>query len=337
MTRVSDVDAHATRTWRWVIVLGVLPVHLTTLLLTAGGLWLSLVGPPLTERGLGVLLLAAVYVARPRINKRPRYVAELTRVEAPRLFGLVTEVARVTDTAVPAEVLVLPDFNAFATQVGWRRTRVVGIGAPLWMACSSQQRVALLGHELSHFANKDTSYGLWVATALETLRGWYFTLNQRDSLSRGGERLIQMVLLKPVAALIAGHLAVINRVAGPPRQRQEYLADIGASRAAGTDAAIEMLDVLLSDTTVQTAITRSAVSQPRQDMWEIVAAAVSDRSPNKVQGRQGRRAAAQPDRRQPPCDAPTDQAPGGAGPRCRAGRRGLRTPPGHRSGAPAGL
>jgi len=46
--------------------------------------------------------------------------------------------------------------------------------------------------------------------------------------------------------------------------------DVDAARAAGRPAAVRMLEVLLLEPTVSTAMTRAAVSPQRPDLWEVV-------------------------------------------------------------------
>ena len=46
--------------------------------------------------------------------------------------------------------------------------------------------------------------------------------------------------------------------------------DVDAARAAGRPAAVRMLEVLLLEPTVSTAMTRAAVSPQRPDLWDVV-------------------------------------------------------------------
>lgn len=88
----------------------------------------------------------------------------------------------------------------------------------------------------------------------------------------GGVDFVQTYLMAPLRALIMAYLIVIAWINAPARQRQEYLADLDAARAGGSDGALALLDVLLSEPRVETAMTRAAVSPDRPDMWAMVSA-----------------------------------------------------------------
>jgi Zn-dependent protease with chaperone function len=292
LARMASAKAGSTRStfwWRSLIFLVALPVHLVSVGLVVGGLALALVGTTWPEEVIGVLLLMAAYGTHPHLPRRPEHVARLTPDDAPRLFGMIREVATTSGARVPDEVLIVPDFNAFATRVGWRRTPVMGIGAPLWFASSGQQRVALIGHELGHFAHRDLSYGLWVSTALQTLFYWNDTMlgTRRVAFAARGANVgfLQAYLLAPVRGLIQAYMVLIVWLRTPSRQRQEYLADLDAVRAAGSEGAVGLFDVLLNVDTVSTAMTRAAVHPERPDMWDTVAAALAEQPHHFVEGR----------------------------------------------------
>lgn len=66
------------------------------------------------------------------------------------------------------QVLLGAEWNASAATVGLRRTRVLMIGLPLFLCLRPQERVALLGHEMGHFADGDLRTSLLTRPALET-------------------------------------------------------------------------------------------------------------------------------------------------------------------------
>ena len=77
-------------------------------------------------------------------------------------------------------IVVEPDVNAAVTTYGPRR-RVLHLGLGLWAVLTPRQKVALLGHELGHFANGDIRHGVVVGSALHTLRLWVVVLLARGS------------------------------------------------------------------------------------------------------------------------------------------------------------
>jgi len=83
-------------------------------------------------------------------------------------------------------------------------------------------------------------------------------------------RLVAILQLVPL-----GYLWLIGKLRGPARQRAEYLADVDAARVGSTSGAVRMLEVLLLEPAVSTAMTRAAVSPTRPDMWGLVMSDVS--------------------------------------------------------------
>lgn len=54
-------------------------------------------------------------------------------------------------------VAVNGETNASVSTYGLRRRRLLTIGLGLWEILGTGQRIALLGHELGHYANGDTA------------------------------------------------------------------------------------------------------------------------------------------------------------------------------------
>ncbi len=258
--------------WQLLAFLVVLPVHALTIAAALGGLVLLVRGDNWMVRGLGVALLLVAIGIRPQAPRRPPHVVLLTSADSPELFGLLRAVAGTNGAPMPHEVLIVDSFNAFAFHAGWRRRRILGLGAPLWVAASPQARVALIGHELGHFAHGDLTHSRWVGSAEETLFHWLDIAGGMRNVVYGGVDFVQTYLMAPLRALIMAYLIVIAWINAPARQRQEYLADLDAARAGGSDGALALLDVLLSEPRVETAMTRAAVSPDRPDMWAMVSA-----------------------------------------------------------------
>lgn len=258
-------------------VLVALPVHAVSLAFAVGGVVLLATGATWPLKACGVLLILAAVSTRPRVARTPDHVSALHRQDAPILFGLLDDVAASTGAPVPRVVVVDEHFNAFATRVGWRRTPVIGIGAPLWVPATPQGRVALLAHELGHFAHGDLTHGRWVSGAQQSLLHWVDVLTPLRHVTYDAlVGLVHKLLFAPLRWTLIGYLLLIGWVSAPARQRQEYLADLDAVTAAGTDGAVDMLDLVMFEPTVSAAITRAAVSGHRPDVWHVVTAAVAE-------------------------------------------------------------
>ncbi|MBC9001099.1 M48 family metallopeptidase [Micromonospora aurantiaca (nom. illeg.)] len=134
----------------------------------------------------GVALIALAVALRPRFGRLDRDLDVLTEREAPELHALVREVATAVGAPMPHVIGVGGGINAYATSVGLRRRRVLGLGLPLWGALDGPARVALLGHELGHFVNGDVRRGPVTQPALTMLGNAADLFRPRGGSDGGG-------------------------------------------------------------------------------------------------------------------------------------------------------
>ncbi|MGW0283861.1 M48 family metalloprotease [Streptomyces sp. NPDC003236] len=106
-----------------------------------------------------------------------------------------------------------------------------------------EERIALLGHELAHYANGDTRNGFVVGTAVRTLALWHHTLQPLPDPS-GIELAVNALYVLP-RLLVRGLLVLLVRLTSRAGTRAEYLADRLAARTASTQAAVDLMDRLL--------------------------------------------------------------------------------------------
>jgi Zn-dependent protease with chaperone function len=216
-------------------------------------LWLVITGWAL-QKALGLVLIGVVVVLRPRLGRLRTYrekYDEVNRAEAPELFSLIDDAVAATGAPAPDHVFIDPTFNASATIVGLRRRRVLTIGIPLWMSLRPQERVAVLGHELGHFLNRDVRRGLLTQPAC-TMFGQLANLTHPGRVyMAGGAGGGLVAVIAPVfmamahVPLLTIHLA-INVLSFRDGQRAEYYADAIAAKLAGP-AAASSLEVLACD------------------------------------------------------------------------------------------
>lgn len=216
--------------------------------LIGGGIWFGYTFP-----GVGyfiaVVLIALGVGIRPRLGSERealRHTNRLTEADTPELFALIRRTAEVIGAPMPDAVAVAPMFNAYSAVVGLRRRRVLIIGLPLWQSLRPQERVALLGHELGHFVNGDSTRGLLTQPALTAIGRLADMLRPNAAWINGG---IAAVVFGPPMALLCYlmwlvHLGV-NAVGARESKRAEYYADDLAAQAAGTSAAASMHEVML--------------------------------------------------------------------------------------------
>lgn len=249
-------------------------VHLVVVALTVGGLGLIVLGDNVPQRiAGGVVLLPVLLLVRGRERR------DDVRVEpaaAPAFTALVEEVARALGTRPPTYIGIDDDINASAARTGLR-SRVLVIGAPLWVALGPQARLALLGHELGHFAHRDVVHGRYVGAAIGTLTAWVRASTPEATVtSHGRTPLLATLGLWPIRAASTGYLYVLWWVNAAASRRAELRADTDSARVAGTPAALESLELTLLVDVVDRAINRAAVDPSCTD----VATEIRDRVTN---------------------------------------------------------
>lgn len=144
--------------------------------------------------------------------------------DQPKLFQVIREVSDRTEQAMPADVFMVFDMNAWVAQrggvMGFRSSRVMGIGLPLLQHLTVPELRAVLAHEFGHYYGGDTRVGPWV----------YQT---RAAIARTVESLDSKAdfLAKPFLAYGRMFLRVTHAVS----RRQEYTADALAARTVGAE------------------------------------------------------------------------------------------------------
>lgn len=248
-------------------------VHVVTLAFVASGVWALWPGSDLEVKALGVLCLMTAVALRPVFPRAAKGAGLVDPVTAPATRALVAEIAACVNAPLPTRLEVTTEINASASRTGLHG-RTLGFGAPLWMASSHQARVAILAHELAHFANGDPIRGRYVAGALQTLDHWLAiltpvntrrrSLRGEPAIGRGPNPGVQRLFFWPFRAAIAGYAHLIDLVAAPDHRRGEAIADLRAAVAAGTDGAVDGLEVGLAALGIEVAVNRAAVR--REDL-----------------------------------------------------------------------
>jgi Zn-dependent protease with chaperone function len=200
------------------------------------------------------------FAVRPRfLTRSPNANAGVDRAQAPALYALLDRYAAELGCQTPERVFLGSRFNASTGRVGVRQVSVLVLGLPLWTVLTGPERVALLGHELAHQVNGDTTHGIWAASARRTIHGWTRLLDPRQTRAerviaararrfryrrRGDSGLagllapvLMAVVFAPFFLLALGARALLTRLDLYCGQRAEYLADELAARLAGSEAA----------------------------------------------------------------------------------------------------
>jgi Zn-dependent protease with chaperone function len=167
----------------------------------------------------GLAILRAI-VPRPDRFEPPGPV--LTAQEHPRLFEKIEEVSAATSQAMPADVYLVPEVNAWVAQrggiLGFGSRRVMGLGLPLLEMLSVDELRAVLAHEFGHYHGGDTALGPWIHRTRAAIG------RTLDSLARHSS-----LLMKPFNWYGLGFLRITHGIS----RSQEYAADALAARVVG--------------------------------------------------------------------------------------------------------
>ncbi|MFF4852468.1 M48 family metallopeptidase [Streptomyces sp. NPDC001194] len=238
-------------------------VHGVTVLLLVTGILLIVLGWDTgVQPVLGALLLGLAAVLRPRPGRLPKHAPVLYRADAPRLFELIDEVGAAVGTAGVHAVVVGAEAEAAVTTYGLRARRMMILGLGLWEILLPQERVALLGHELGHFAHGDTRRGIMTGGALKALSTWFYVLapNRPQGLM---DWFVNAVTFPP-RWTVYGLLVLLDHLTLRASQRAEYLADVSAARAGSTEAAVGLMDRLLVSRAVGSELRRESAAAQMQ-------------------------------------------------------------------------
>jgi Zn-dependent protease with chaperone function len=263
-------------------------VHLSSIMSLCVGVWL-LFQPWATFLFwfLGVLLILVAWSVRPQLGKLPRDV--LDRTQFPTLYAAADRTAAKMNAPKIDAISISREFNAFYETVGFRRTRHMNLGITLLLAMNSEERVAVIAHELSHGANGDPLRGQFLHSAVHTLLSWAYFLRPA-SIGRGGEyhqaaavTALMMIPFEFAALVISEFILWVAQalllLVYRESQRAEYLADRLAASVAGSTATVNALDKILLSGRAEDAVRRIAVTYSDDDVALGVKRAMSDIAP----------------------------------------------------------
>jgi heat shock protein HtpX len=221
-------------------------IHLVTIgVVVLGAYLVYALWPHWSGIVLGLICFGIAWVLRPRLEKKPKMI--LSREKYPHLYELVDDISAVLGTSTVDGIVVTSDFNAFFHQYGWRRKKILTIGLPMFLILTSQEKVALIGHEVAHGANGDPNRGYVLYNALRSLDNWYYLLYPvRLFDTRLGLRGLAIILpnlaLRVVCWGIWLLFYMLVHLSWQESQWSEYYADSLAAEASGTDSMMSMLE-----------------------------------------------------------------------------------------------
>jgi heat shock protein HtpX len=165
------------------------------------------------------------------------HAKEATQEDAPKLFGIVADLAMKSNMPMPRVYIIQSDQpNAFATGRSPKHASVAATTGILQLL-SKEELEGVMAHELSHVRNRDTL----IATIAATLAGaitWIAHMLQwgaflgggRDDDNRGGMAgALLMAILAPLAAMLV-QMAI--------SRSREFAADESGARLSGKPLAL---------------------------------------------------------------------------------------------------
>ena len=239
-------------------------------------LLLVLVGITLVQTGTilvlgGILALGIAVASRPRLGSAPE--GAIDRANAPALYALVDEIAVALKAPRVHTIAIDGDWNAGTLRFGPLQRTAIVVGLPLWHALSDPARVAILGHEVAHSVNGDTSRGLIQGTALRTLQTWAEVTEPDDVMSGydGFEGLFSIPVNLAMLGLSRFFTFLFNSlqlILIRPGLRAEFYADRLAASVAGVPATIDALDRLRLERAYRRAVGAVAIaSRPTGELF----------------------------------------------------------------------
>ena len=147
----------------------------------------------------------------------------LQKATHPDLFRVIEEAAAGTQQAMPEDVYLLNEVNAWVTHrggtMGFGSRRVMGIGLPLLQTLTVPELKAVIAHEFGHYHGGDVAIGPWIyktrAAIARTVSGVGDTWFAHVFLWYGRQFL---------------------KVTHAVSRRQEFIADAMAAQLYGADA-----------------------------------------------------------------------------------------------------
>ena len=248
-------------------------VHLSTLFLAAGGILLLYFGWfNIMYLVYGIFCLVMAVATRPRLSSPPENV--LQRDEYPNVYESIMQLANSMGLKKIEGIVIDDQYNASFQRAGIRGRVYITLGLPLYSILTDEERIALLAHEIGHGVNGDPQRGMFVHTAVDTLQKWYDALMPESLFSsEGGLPGIFMLPVNAVMLVLAKLVEVYSHLLlfllFRESQRSEYLADLFATKAAGSNAVITLLEKLNLEQAYHIATQRTALNKGKNLLKEL--------------------------------------------------------------------
>jgi heat shock protein HtpX len=209
---------------------------------------------------LGLFLLALSWVTRPRFGKLDKSEQVVCREEIPEFYNVVDKLCETAGVRPVDGIIIDHEYNASVRTVGIRGKRILTIGLPLFTILPKDERMALLGHEIGHFANNDVARSIFVGGAIGTLATWYDLLDvQHVDEIEGIFGIISGFFMKGLALIPYGLYMLMIHLLWHDSQRAEYFADLVGAELSGTKSFIHLMEKIQFDQIFYHVVRKAAV------------------------------------------------------------------------------
>lgn len=196
-----------------------------------------------------LLLLGGIVIAGamlwslvPRRDKFEPPGPLLERDSHPRLFAELDRIAASLNEAIPGEVYLIGQVNAFVADrggiLGFGSRRIMAIGLPLLATLTVSEFRGVLAHEFAHYYSGDTKLGPFVYKTQSAMIRTFQNIGSIQELSRIG---IISLLYSVVTVVLKNYFILFLRVTNFVSRKKEYRADELACTVAGADPFIQGL------------------------------------------------------------------------------------------------
>ncbi|MGE5703112.1 MAG: M48 family metallopeptidase [Clostridia bacterium] len=193
------------------------------------------------------MIMMISWLSRPRPNRLSNQVFLLQPDHCPQTYKILTTIEKELGLSKRIQYGISPHYEAYTTEIGWKRTPVVVLGYPLLRACTPEELTALVSHELAHCVNHDSRRSGPVAYALRILSNWSDMLDPSMHSIDTLYQILSKLLMRILYWIPYSLLFLLVHLFWNQSQRAEYKADRLAAKIAGSDAMISMLQTVHLD------------------------------------------------------------------------------------------
>jgi len=195
---------------------------------------------------LAILFLGGILIAGamlwslvPRREKFEPPGTPLDRDTHPLLFAELDDIAGSLNEALPGEVYLIGQVNAFVADrggiLGFGSRRIMAVGLPLLSVLNISEFRGVVAHEFGHYYSGDTSIGPWVYKTQAAMIRTFQSIGSLQGIRVGAIQLMYGLISFLIKRYFVGFLRVVNFVS----RKKEHRADELACLVAGSAACIQ--------------------------------------------------------------------------------------------------